>query len=40
MYAIRSYYGLTISITALGEANEEDIVYRKGAKPNDLICVV
>ncbi|TLX75272.1 thiamine-phosphate kinase [Labilibacter sediminis] len=34
-----SLTGLTISITAIGEANKEDIVYRKGAKPNDLICV-
>lgn len=31
--------GLTISVTALGEASEEDIVYRNGAKPNDLIVV-
>jgi len=31
--------GLLISITAIGEANEEDIVYRKGAQPNDLIVV-
>jgi len=31
--------GLLISITAIGEANEKDIVYRKGAKPNDLIVV-
>ncbi len=31
--------GLLISITALGGANEEDIVYRSGAKPNDLLVV-
>ncbi|MCP5062860.1 MAG: thiamine-phosphate kinase [Ignavibacteriae bacterium] len=31
--------GLLISITALGEANEEDLVYRSGAKPNDLLVV-
>lgn len=31
--------GLTISITAIGHAQEQDIVYRNGAKPNDLICV-
>jgi thiamine-monophosphate kinase len=31
--------GLTISITCLGVANEKDIVYRNGAKLNDLICV-
>lgn len=34
-----SMTGLCISITALGEANEEDIIYRNGAKPTDLICV-
>jgi len=34
-----SLTGLTISITAIGEANKEDIVYRNGAQPNDLICV-
>ena len=31
--------GLLISITALGEVNKEDVVYRKGAKPNDLLVV-
>ena len=31
--------GLIISITAIGEAIEKDIVYRKGAKPNDLLVV-
>ncbi|GHA35923.1 thiamine-monophosphate kinase [Salinimicrobium marinum] len=31
--------GLLISITALGGANEQDIVYRSGAKPNDLLVV-
>ncbi len=34
-----SLTGLTISITAIGEADKERIVYRSGAKPNDLICV-
>lgn len=34
-----SMNGLTISITCIGEANKEDIVYRNGAKQNDLICV-
>ncbi|MCR5049639.1 MAG: thiamine-phosphate kinase [Paludibacteraceae bacterium] len=34
-----SITGLTISITCLGVAAEEDIVYRNGAKLNDLICV-
>ncbi|WP_424492555.1 thiamine-phosphate kinase [Salinimicrobium sp. GXAS 041] len=31
--------GLLISITALGAASEEDVVYRSGAKPNDLLVV-
>lgn len=31
--------GLLISITALGEANEKEIIYRNGAKPNDLLVV-
>jgi thiamine-monophosphate kinase len=31
--------GLLISITAIGEANAKDIVYRNGAKPNDLLVV-
>ncbi|PIY02434.1 MAG: thiamine-phosphate kinase [Bacteroidetes bacterium CG_4_10_14_3_um_filter_31_20] len=34
-----SLTGLLISVTAIGEANETDIVYRSGAKVNDLICV-
>ena len=34
-----SISGLTISVTAIGEANEENIVYRNGAKETDLICV-
>jgi len=34
-----SLTGLLISVTAIGEANEMDIVYRSGAKVNDLICV-
>lgn len=34
-----SMTGLTISITCLGVAKEKDIVYRNGAKVNDLICV-
>ncbi|MGQ1784197.1 MULTISPECIES: thiamine-phosphate kinase [unclassified Saccharicrinis] len=34
-----SLTGLTISVTAVGEADKDDIVYRSGAKPNDLICV-
>ena len=31
--------GMVISITAIGSAPEEDLVYRNGAKENDLICV-
>lgn len=31
--------GLLISVTALGEVSAEDIVYRNGAKPNDLLVV-
>lgn len=31
--------GLIISVTAIGEVNANDVVYRKGAKPNDLIVV-
>lgn len=31
--------GLVISITVIGKAKAEDIVYRSGAKPNDLLCV-
>lgn len=31
--------GMLISITAIGEANKEDIVYRSGAKPNNLLVV-
>lgn len=31
--------GLVISVTAIGEANAEDLCYRSGAKEGDLICV-
>ena len=34
-----SYTGLAISITCIGEANNDEIVYRNGAKDTDLICV-
>ena len=34
-----SYTGLAISITCIGEAAKEDIVYRNGAHETDLICV-
>jgi len=31
--------GLLISITAIGEVDKKDLVYRNGAKPNDLLVV-
>jgi thiamine-monophosphate kinase len=31
--------GLVISISVLGRANREKVVYRKGARPSDIICV-
>ncbi|MBI5540662.1 MAG: thiamine-phosphate kinase [Bacteroidia bacterium] len=34
-----SLTGLLISVTAMGYANENEIVYRNGAKETDLICV-
>lgn len=34
-----SQRGFIISVTALGEAAEEELVYRNGAKPNDLLVV-
>lgn len=34
-----SLTGLAISVTCIGEADEDKIVYRNGAKENDLICV-
>ncbi|HEY5326630.1 MAG TPA: thiamine-phosphate kinase [Mucilaginibacter sp.] len=34
-----SKQGLVISVTAIGYADEQDIVYRNGAKEGDLICV-
>jgi thiamine-monophosphate kinase len=34
-----SLKGLVISVTAIGEAKTEDIIYRDGAKKGDLICV-
>ena len=34
-----SLTGLAISITCIGEARKEDIIYRNGAKDTDLICV-
>ena len=34
-----SISGLIISITAIGQAKKEDLVYRNGAQESDLICV-
>lgn len=34
-----SQQGLVLSVTALGMAEEQEIVYRSGAKPGDLICL-
>ena len=34
-----SFTGLAISITCIGEARRDDIVYRSGARDTDLICV-
>ena len=34
-----SLTGLTISVTVLGEAEKDGLVYRTGAQPNDLLCV-
>ncbi|WP_461636519.1 thiamine-phosphate kinase [Labilibaculum euxinus] len=34
-----SLTGLCISVTAIGEADAEQLTYRSGAKENDLICV-
>lgn len=34
-----SLSGLFINITAIGEAEKKEIVYRSGAKKNDLVCV-
>jgi len=31
--------GMQISVTVVGSAKKEDVVYRNGAKENDLICV-
>ncbi len=34
-----SVTGLVISVTCIGEAANDEIVYRNGAKPTDIICV-
>ena len=31
--------GMAVSVTAIGEALDENVVYRDGAKPGDIICV-
>ncbi len=31
--------GISIAVTAIGRAQEDELVYRSGAKPTDLICV-
>jgi len=32
-------HSLSVTITVIGEADEDDIVYRRGAQPGDKICV-
>jgi thiamine-monophosphate kinase len=34
-----SVTGLVISVTAIGQVSSEDVVYRNGARPNDLLVV-
>lgn len=34
-----SYTGLAISITCIGDASKDEIIYRNGAKETDIICV-
>lgn len=34
-----SVHGLFISVTVIGEVEEDKITYRNGAQPNDLLCV-
>lgn len=34
-----SYTGIAISITCIGEADKDNVVYRNGAKDTDIICV-
>ena len=36
---VSSQKGLVISITAIGQGKPEEVVYRSGAKPNDLLVV-
>lgn len=34
-----SMTGLVVGITTIGRARKEEVAYRSGAKPNDLICI-
>ena len=34
-----SFTGMAISITCIGDARKEDVVYRNGARDTDLVCV-
>jgi thiamine-monophosphate kinase len=34
-----SVHGMFLSVTVTGEADENEITYRKGARPGDLLCV-
>lgn len=34
-----SMTGLVIGVTSIGRAKKENVAYRSGAKPNDLICI-
>ncbi len=34
-----THSGMVIGVTAIGKANDEDLVYRDGARETDLICV-
>lgn len=34
-----SYTGLAINLTCIGEGTKDEIVYRNGAKPTDIICI-
>lgn len=36
---VASMTGMTISVTAVGEASEESLCYKSGAKVNDLVCI-
>ena len=34
-----SAHALTVSVTAIGEASQNDVVFRRGARPGDALCV-